>query len=435
MKRFLTLITLFSLAGAAAQPYRPTSGREPLRGTLVAAPTAAEAEYAAPQASRYLSPLEEWTADDSVRESDFTVPFAWANRQVYIHMGPASTEYELLVNGRSAGYNADPNHAADFNVTKLAREGRNRLAVRFTEPSELAALESWKQQSAPAFDGAYVFSQPTMHIRDVAVNSRRVEGETKAEIGIVVRTAGLNPKTSRIHYDLRTPDSTRLASGHRELTLGMRGEDTIRFVVSIPDSLRWNAAHPVLCDLRLRTQYAGRFGEYIRLRLGFRTVGTHEGQLTVNGGPVELRIREVAPTAAPHDLARLKSEGYNALKLRAGAVPEGFYAACDTLGIYVVAQAPIDTRASGTDIRRGGNPSNDPAWLPAYLERTADSYHAAKRHPSVIAFSLAEKSANGINLYESYLQMKRTGDPRPFVYPDAGGEWNSDALTVGPGEE
>ena len=135
MKRFLTLITLFSLAGAAAQPYRPTSGREPLRGTLVAAPTAAEAEYAAPQASRYLSPLEEWTADGSVRESDFTVPFAWANRQVYIHMGPASTEYELLVNGRSAGYNADPNHAADFNVTKLAREGRNRLAIRFTEPS------------------------------------------------------------------------------------------------------------------------------------------------------------------------------------------------------------------------------------------------------------------------------------------------------------
>ena len=53
----------------------------------------------------------------------------------------------------------------------------------------------------------------------------------------------------------------------------------------------------------------------------------------------------------------------------------------------------------------------------------------------MIAFSLAEKSANGINLYESYLQMKRTGDPRPFVYPDAGGEWNSDALTVGPGEE
>ena len=49
-------------------------------------------------------------------------------------MGPASTEYELLVNGRSAGYNADPNHAADFNVTKLAREGRNRLAVRLSEP-------------------------------------------------------------------------------------------------------------------------------------------------------------------------------------------------------------------------------------------------------------------------------------------------------------
>ncbi len=435
MKRFLILIALFSLAGAAAQPYRPTSGREPLRGPLVAAPTAAEAESAAPQESRYLAPLEEWTADGDVRETDFTVPFAWANRQVSVHMGPASTEYELFVNGRSAGYNADPNYPAEFRITKLVREGKNRLAVRFTEPSELALLESWKQRPASAFDGAYVFSQPTMHIRDVVVKNRLVGGETKAEIGIVVRTAGLNPKTSRIYYDLRTPDSTRLASGHQDLTLGMRAEDTIRFVVGIPDSLRWSAARPVMCDLRLKTQYEGRYVEYIRIPLGFRTVEMHEGRMLVNGEPAELRIREIAPTATVRDIARLRDEGWNAVKLRAGAVPEGLYAACDTLGVYVVAQAPIDTRTSGPDIRKGGNPTNDPAWQPAYLERTADSYHSAKRHPSVVAFSLAEKSANGINLYESYLNLKRTDDPRPFVYPDAGGEWNSDTLIVGPAGE
>lgn len=435
MKRFLTLIALFSLAGTTAQPYRPTSGREPMRGFLVAAPTAAEADSPVPQASRYLSPLEEWTVRGGERTTDFTVPFAWANRQAFVHIGPAATEYELFVNGKSAGYNADPNYPADFNVTKLAHEGKNRIEIRFTEPSELTVLESWKHGEASAFDGAYVFSQPTMHIRDVIVKNRLIEGEAKAEIGIVVRTAGLNPKTSRIYYDLRSPSDIRLASGHQDLTLGMRGEDTIRFVVGIPDSLRWGIAHPVLCDLRLKTQYEGRFGEYIRLPLGFRTIEMQQGRMLVNGEPAELRIREIAPTASLQEIARLKDEGWNGVKLRAGAVPEGFYAACDTLGIYVVAQAPIDTCTSGTDIRKGGNPTNDPAWLPAYLERTEDSYHAVKRHPSVIAFSLAEKSANGINLYESYLNMKRMDDPRPFVYPDAGGEWNSDALSVRPSEE
>ena len=78
----------------------------------------------------------------------------------------------------------------------------------------------------------------------------------------------------------------------------------------------------------------------------------------------------------------------------------------------------------------GGNPSNAPEWQGAYVERTADSYHASKRHPSVIAFSLATQSSNGINLYESYLDMKKSGDSRPFIYPDAAGEWNSDKLDI-----
>ena len=90
----------------------------------------------------------------------------------------------------------------------------------------------------------------------------------------------------------------------------------------------------------------------------------------------------------------------------------------------------MDTRRSGDSRRVGGNPSNDPAWREAYAERAANSYHTTKLHPSVIAFSLATHSANGINLYESYLAMKRLHETRPFVYPEAGGEWNSDPLPL-----
>ena len=89
---------------------------------------------------------------------------------------------------------------------------------------------------------------------------------------------------------------------------------------------------------------------------------------------------------------------------------------------------PVDTRRSGLSRRKGGNPSNDPAWQGAYIERAEAVYHTAKRHPSVIGFALARQSANGINLYETYLHMKRFDEIRPFVYPDAEGEWNSDRL-------
>ena len=85
---------------------------------------------------------------------------------------------------------------------------------------------------------------------------------------------------------------------------------------------------------------------------------------------------------------------------------------------------------SGDSRRKGGNPSNDPAWRGAYLERAETSYHTAKRHPSVVAFSLARRAANGICLYETYLAMKRHGDRRPFLYPEAAGEWNADTLPL-----
>lgn len=97
--------------------------------------------------------------------------------------------------------------------------------------------------------------------------------------------------------------------------------------------------------------------------------------------------------------------------------------------MLVVVQAPIDTRDSGSSRLRGGNPSNDPAWREAFLERVDNAYHTAKRHPSVIAWSLAAPSANGICLYEAYLRLRSYGDPRPVCYPAADGEWNSDALT------
>ena len=141
-------------------------------------------------------------------------------------------------------------------------------------------------------------------------------------------------------------------------------------------------------------------------------------------------MREVPPQLDGNEIAALRAQGYNTLKLLPGPVSPTLYDTCDTMGMYVIPQAPIDTRSSGDSRRVGGNPSNAPEWLGAYIERTEDSYHTSKRHPSVIAFALATKSANGINLYESYLNMKKFGDSRPFIYPDAAGEWNSDKLEL-----
>lgn len=126
----------------------------------------------------------------------------------------------------------------------------------------------------------------------------------------------------------------------------------------------------------------------------------------------------------------MEKQGYNLILLPAGGVSGALYDLCDRHGFYVVEQAPINTSRSGMSRRKGGNPTNDPAWQAAYIARIEESYHTTKLHPCVVAFSLAEDSANGINLYEGYLHLKGLEKERPILYPDAGGEWNSDKLRL-----
>ncbi len=429
MRTILTTIALFSLCGLCAQEYVPTYGRELPRGELLAYPSAEAAEAADGGDNRYFTRLVEWNLNENVFSTNFTVPFAWANRQVLLHIGQASGEYELRINDREAAYVADGNAPAEFNITKLVHEGRNTVEIRVVQPSPTAVLESWKENPEPMLGGIWLQSQPTLRIRDVVTKTRIGEnGNATAEVALVIKSEALNPRTSRIHYQLLSPTGENAAAGYKDITLEMRGEDTLRFLARIPANMLWSPELPTQYTLLLKTQHEGRYVEYEELRLGFRAVEVRDERLLLNGQPASLRIREVPATISENEIAALREQGYNTLKLLPGPVSESFLNSCDGQGLCVIVQAPIDTSRSGDSRQKEGNPSNDPAWLQAYLERTENSYHTTKRHPSVIAFSLATQSANGINLYESYLNMKRFGDSRPFIYPNADGEWNSDRV-------
>ncbi len=413
----------------SAQTYIPSYGLEPPRGSVAA--HASQEEAAAGANGRYLAEFDEWTQDDNRFTARFTVPFAWINRQVFLRIGHATADYEVRVNGRPIAYDNNGSAPAEYNLTKAVSEGANTLEIILSEPSTTAKLESWQESPAPSFGDVRLMSQPTMYVRDLLVKSRRTapgDDFVMAEVGIVVKTASLNPRTSRICYELLTPQGATVVAGHGDMTLDMRREDTLRFLARIPDTLLWSAAHPERWTLRLKTQHEGRYVEYMEFRPGFRTAEVADGRLLLNGRPAELRVRRVRPDIGPDEIASLRDQGYNTLHLLPGAVAESLYDTCDSLGLYLVVTAPIDTRRTGTSRRRGGNLSNDPDWQGAFVERAETSYHTAKRHPSVIAFSLGRESANGICLYETYLRMKRFDESRPFIYPDAAGEWNSDRM-------
>lgn len=410
-----------SLAAQMHEPYR--SYIRPC-ATVDAAVSAGE--------SPYVVPLGEWTRTEHDGRTSFTssfvYPAAWLNRQILLRVGSASTGYSVAVGGKSVGRVSHGTEPAEFNITKAAVQGVNELTVTLDSPDEDSPL----LKTGVAWLGpTELLCQPTIRVRDASWRTRLDEaGNGILEVAVAVKTEALNPKSCRLSYELTAPDSSRLTAGYRDIRLDMRREDTVRFVAKVPREWLWSPESPSLLTLTLRNRIEGRYAENIALRVGARELEYADGVLRVNGAEVSLRVRTVSPGISADDLAALKSEGVNAVTLRAGEAAGTLCEACDAAGIYVIPQAAVDTSAGGRSLRRGGNPSNDPALTDECLDRVESMFHTSKSHPSVAAYSLGHGIANGINPYESYLLLKRLDGRRPVIYDGAGREWNNDPLDM-----
>ncbi len=442
MKRIIFIIALvMSAVGTLcaqeyASPEYVSLGREVPRSKTVPYPTAEEAQAlgAGAVASKFLRPVTKWTrteeADAVVFTSKYVIPFVWLSRQAILYVDEASGAYEVLINGKKVGYSANAYTPAEFNITKVSKEETNTISIRVLKEHWSQAMECYVMNREPRIGEVYVMSQPMIRVRDV-VHTTHVDMHSEnalVEVGMVVKTETLNPKKARIHYELIAPDTTVVTNGYKDITLGMREEDTIKFMTNIPYVYTWCADMPVRYRLNIKTQIEGRYVEYQSHMLGFRTVATNEaGDFLINGIKTELFYRDMDPLKiTDKDIIAARVLKYNALRFDMGAVPQNVYRMCDSLGMYVIAQVPINTSKSGISRRLGGNPTNDPKWKQAYLDRVETTYRTTRGQACVIGYVMAEDSANGINLYESYLWLKSLEPTRPVLYIQAGGEWNSD---------
>ena len=442
MKRFLFIIALliFSLGSLQAQEYSSPEyislGREQARSKVVSYPTAEEAQAlgAGMVASKYVRPVKEWTRteeeDAIVFTSKYVIPFMWLSRMAILYVDEASGAYEVLINGKKVGYTANAFAPAEFNITKSSKEDVNTISIRVLKEHFSSKMECFNDKTEAHVGEVFVMSQPMIRVRDI-LHKKQIDMKSEyanIELGVVVKTETLNPKKARIHYELVAPDTTVVTYGHRDITIGMRGEDTVKFTAKIPYALTWCADMPVRYRLNIKTQIEGRYVEYQSHMIGFRTVeADDEGNFYINGIKTELFFRDMDPlTVTDKDIVAARVLKYNALRFKMGAVPQNVYRMCDSLGMYVIAQVPINTKDSGLSRRKGGNPSNDPEWKSAYLDRVETSYRTTSGQACVIGYIMAEESSNGINLYESYLRLKELEKTRPVVYIDAADEWNSD---------
>ena len=428
MKRYTLLaIILFVAAAASAQSLYDLSARgvEPARPRLIPYNNMAGAIKGDPMESRFVAPIDEIVRSEEGSVTTFATsyvfPLEWLNRQIILRVGYASAAYKVYVNGNEVGYVPTGVMGAEINITKASQEGVNEVAIKLDKSSPANKLYEPKEIKIEQIE---IFSQPTIRMRDVNVSvTLNAQGDGVAEFAIPVKCEALNRKEARIHYALRLDETTILTEGYREIALDMRREDTVRFACVVPAKALWSAANPTMVRLELESRVDERLVECYSKNLGLRQITHNKGKFYLNNAEVALNLVEWNEIKS---IDKAKKKGYNTIviTLDHGAYP--IIEECAKQGLYVIVRTPIDTTLLGEDIKRGGNPSNDPLWNESYLWRNTQSLNSTKSNCAVIGYAIAKGKTSGLNIYDTYVLMKSLMTNHLIIYEGAAGEWATD---------
>ena len=100
----------------------------------------------------------------------FELPADWKGMEVFFHVGSATSNLSLWVNGKYLGYSEDSKVAAEFNITKYLKPGKNLIAMqvmRWCDGSYLEDQDFWR------FTGiareVYLYATPKTHLQDITI--------------------------------------------------------------------------------------------------------------------------------------------------------------------------------------------------------------------------------------------------------------------------
>lgn len=363
----------------------------------------------------------------------FTVPQEWKDERVYIHIGSATSNLKIWVNGKYAGYSEDSKMAAVFDITDYVEFGKPNLIamqiMRWCDGSYLEDQDFWR------FTGiareAYLYARPQSRIEDYRVYTTLDSEYKNAKLALEIDV--VNSGTNYLLAKLVDENGKAIIDDKIELT----SADACFKEYNVKNPKKWSAEIPNLYTLYLTlTDKDGNIIESIPQKVGFRSVEIKDRQLLVNGQPVLIKganRHEMDPETGYivslermiEDIQIMKKMNINAIRTSHYPNDPRWYDLCDKYGIYLVAEANIE----GHGMMYGPHPlAKNPDYLQAHLERNQSNVMTFKNHPSIIVWSMGNENGDGQNFVESYKWIKAYDKTRPVQYE--GATWAPDHCDI-----
>jgi beta-galactosidase len=326
---------------------------------------------------------------------EFRLESAWP-RAVLRFEGVDSC-FKVWFNGVELGHAKGSRLPSEFTVDGLLREGRNVVAVR---------VHQWSS-------GSYLEDQDMWWLSGIFRSVSLLAGPELEDFFV---HADYDHYTGGGSVRVETSAPARLSIPELSL-IDVPADQTHTFDAIEP----WTAETPRLYRGELATG-----SERVPVRIGFRTVRVSDGLLTVNGRRVQFRGvnrhewhpehgRALPVEVMRHDILLMKQHNINAVRTSHYPPHPAFVDLCDELGLWVVDECDLETHAfQMVDWR--GNPSDDPEWTDAMLDRMRRTVERDKNHPSVICWSLGNESGRGRNLADMAAWTRQRDPSRPIHY-------------------
>lgn len=359
-----------------------------------------------------------------------TVPADWKGERIYLHVGSATSNLMVWVNGKFVGYSEDSKVSAEFDLTKYLTPGKENLiamqVMRWCDGSYLEDQDFWR------FTGiareVYLYARPEAHIADLFITPDLVNNYQDGTLEVKLNAVGAKGET--VMFSLKDKEGKEVAA--QTAKVGGNGEVKVNFNVKNP--LKWTAETPNLYTLYTTLMDGKQVAEVVPQRVGFRKVEIKNAQVLVNGQPVLFKganRHELDPVTGYvvsmdrmlEDIRVMKELNINAVRTCHYPNDPRWYELCDIYGIYMVAEANIESHGMGYGDK---TLAKEPTYEKAHLERNESNIKIYKNHPSIIFWSVGNEAGYGPNFEKAYDLVKAYDPSRPCQYEQAGQNGKTD---------
>lgn len=361
----------------------------------------------------------------------FEVDSALQNKKVHLVFDGVETAFYVWLNGKFVGYSEDSFTPSAFDISKLLKEGENKLAVEVYKRSSASWLED---QDFWRFSGIFrdvnLYAYDELHLQDLFIYADLKNNYQNAQVKVEYDVVGA--KSGSISLDI--------LDRANHIVYQTKQDDFLPFNFELSQIHLWSAEDPYLYTFVFSLfDTTGRLIEVVPQKFGFREFKMDNGIMKINGQRIVFRGvnrhefsadrgRAITKEDMLFDIQFMKKNNINAVRTSHYPNQSMWYDLCDEYGIYLIDETNLETHGSWQKLGKcepsWNIPGNLPEWKDVVIDRAQSMFQRDKNHPAILIWSCGNESYAGTNIV-AMAQFFREHDPRRLVHYE-GCFWNRD---------